>query len=111
MSTLVVRRTIAAHLRRPHADVANCPNPTAAVVKCSRWFGGVLHLGLFTATGMPQRDDLDGTGRGLDEPIVQVVIDTPQENPAHTREANLAGGRPRVWLRGHKLQRSGEFLV
>ena len=28
--------TSAAHLRRPHADVANCPNPTAAVVKCSR---------------------------------------------------------------------------
>jgi len=103
--------TPAAHLRRPHADVASCPNPTAAVVKCSRLFGGVLQLRGFTATGMPQCDDLNGTGRGLDEPIVQVVVDTTQENPAHTREANVAGSRPRVWLRGHKLQRSGKFLV
>jgi hypothetical protein len=87
------------------------PDPTAAVVKCSRLFGCVLQLGSVAATGMPQRDDLNGTGRGLDEPIVQVIVDATQENPAHTGEANVTGGRPRVGLRDDELQRLGEFLA
>lgn len=70
--------TIAAHLLRPHTGPANCPDPTAAAVKCSRLIGGLLQLGAVAATSMPQRDDLNGTRRGLDEPIVQVIVDATQ---------------------------------
>jgi len=87
------------------------PDPTAAVVKCSRLFGGVLQLGSVAAAGMPQRDDLNGTGRGLDKPIVQVIVDATQENSAHTGKAYVTGGRPSVGLRGDELQRLGEFLA
>lgn len=87
------------------------PDPTAAVVTCSRLFGGVLQLGSVTATGMPQRNHLNGTEWGLDDSIVQVVVDATQENPAHTGEANVSGGRPRVGLRGDEPQRLGEFLA
>lgn len=40
----MVRPTIAAHLRRPHAGLSNDPDPTAAAVKCSRLLDGATPL-------------------------------------------------------------------
>jgi hypothetical protein len=46
-----------------------------AAVGCKRLFGGSLQLRGVAASGMPQRNDLNGTRRGLDEPIVEVIVD------------------------------------
>ena len=66
-----------AHQRRPQDDIAMCPDPTAAAVKCSRLFGGLSELGAAATTGMPQRNDLNGARR-INEPVVQVIIDAAQ---------------------------------
>ena len=68
------RGSLAAAARRSF----ELPDPTAAAVKCSRLFGGLLQLRVIAPTGMPQCNDLNGTRRGFDEPIVEVIVDATQ---------------------------------
>ena len=87
-----------------------CPDPTAAAVKCSRLFGGLLELGAVATTSMPQRNDLNGA-RGINEPVVQVIVGATQQYSAYAAETNIASRGPCVWLRGNELDRSNEFLA
>ena len=64
---MLTRRAFAAHLRRPQDDIATYPGPTAAAVKRSRLFGGVLELWAVATTSMPQRNDLNRP-RGISVP-------------------------------------------
>ena len=60
---------------------------------------------------MPKGYHLKGRRTCFDEPVIQVIADAAQQNPAHSRECDVARDSADVRLRGDELQCLIEFLT